>query len=279
MSEANTMEVSRKHSGEISEVTTNPNEVLTYRGKRYRSLVAGILPPPSKDEMEELLESIDEFDWLSMPVIDPDTEPIDIIDGERRLRIAIARDDDIQFVQVKGMPLEKKLRAAVRMNTARRHLTRAVRVELVSFLRDEGWSQRVIAEMLGTSKSTVGRDALEDAPNGAEDETAPPPSPEEVAARQAEVLRLTIEGKTIEQIALLVEPTVSPGVVLADLEYLALQGEVAAADAAEAARKAKVLKLWAIIRGDVEYELCGKTKIVSPKGEQFPLSKAVLASE
>lgn len=187
------------------------SDTFLYRGRLHRSVLSGLLPELTPEQYLDLDASIGEHGWLTLPVVDLSTDPVEVLDGVQRLRLAEARGETVELVDVAGMTTEQKLRAAVRLNTSGRHLTVEQRAEMVGWLHEEGWSGRVIAGMVGVDEKTVRNDRGRSTADNSAVETRTGADGKErpsiaststaLAERRAEAEHLHARGLTVAAIA------------------------------------------------------------------------------
>jgi site-specific DNA-methyltransferase (adenine-specific) len=120
-----------------------------------------LLPEPSPAEYAALKRDISAHGVVVPVEVDEDGTTLD---GHTRLRIV--DELRVEGVKVPDYPRvvrrfktrEEKIGHVLALNLARRHLSRQQRGELVTTLRQEHWSNRRIAEVLGVDEATVRRD-------------------------------------------------------------------------------------------------------------------------
>jgi ParB-like chromosome segregation protein Spo0J len=120
-----------------------------------------LLPDLSSEEFAALKADVALRGVLVPIEVDDDGQ---VLDGHHRLRAwQELRAEGVRVPQyprvVRRLPDEDaKVAHALRLNLSRRHLSRSERAEVVAALRRLGWSHRRVAEVLGVSHATVGRD-------------------------------------------------------------------------------------------------------------------------
>lgn len=121
-----------------------------------------LLPDLSTEEFSALKADIATH-GVRVPVV-VDAETGAVLDGHHRtraveeLRAEGVRVPDYPSHVVRLATEDARVEAVLATNLIRRHLTKAQRRQLVADLRDQGWSVRRIAEVLGAAKSTVASD-------------------------------------------------------------------------------------------------------------------------
>jgi len=113
-----------------------------------------ILPPLAKDDYERLKASIAQ-DGQQIPIL-IDSNTGEVIDGKHRQRVC--NELGIE-PKVESRPLEPDVAARLKvvLNTARRHLTAEQKKELIAELRQAGYTQEAVAQVVGVSQSTIQR--------------------------------------------------------------------------------------------------------------------------
>lgn len=114
-----------------------------------------LLPELTEEEYEALKADI-ALHGIQVP-IEVDEEG-NVLDGYHRLRAAQELglpDEAIPKVVRAGLTEDQKREHALRMNLLRRQLTREQKQQLAVQLRQQGWTQTRIAQVLGVSQATV----------------------------------------------------------------------------------------------------------------------------
>ncbi|MDA8310765.1 MAG: DNA methyltransferase [Actinomycetota bacterium] len=138
-----------------------------------------LLPDLGPEEFASLKADI-ATNGVRVPVV-VDAETGAVLDGHHRiqaveeLRAAGHKVPDFPREIVRLASDEARVELVLATNLFRRHLTRAQRAQLVADLREQGWSVRRIAEVLGAAKSTVADD-LAGVQNRTPSDDRPPPS-------------------------------------------------------------------------------------------------------
>ncbi len=141
----------------------------------FSNKYSSILPPLSTTEYQQLKADINQRGILIPIIID---EHKNIIDGQHRLSIAKELGlSDIPFDIRIGLSEDEKQQLAIDLNLHRRHLSKEQRKEWSEKLKQQGFSNRIIADKLGVSEPTVRRDVKSGASNDA------PQSPEKVTGK------------------------------------------------------------------------------------------------
>lgn len=119
-----------------------------------------LLPPLTTQEEADLTASIHEHGVMVPVLVDEDG---DVIDGHHRQKIADHLGIDYPVEVRAGLTHEQKLDLALRLNIARRHLTREQKRELIaaSLKADPELSDRQHAERTGADHKTVGSQRVE----------------------------------------------------------------------------------------------------------------------
>jgi hypothetical protein len=142
---------------------------ITHRGRTFTVLFPDLLRPLHGEERERLRASI-RTDGVQVGVIVDEHDGV--IDGRNRLTEAALLNADVPIVVRAGLTEEQKLRLALDLNDARRHLTpgdrkqaqaraeelRKERVARVAEAKRQGKSTRTIAEEEGVSQTQVQAD-------------------------------------------------------------------------------------------------------------------------
>jgi hypothetical protein len=141
---------------------------ITFHGEEYHVLFDDMFRPLTKQEDEDLTQSIKEHGIMHSIVVDEDNG---LIAGANRLRIAAKLrlpKPAVPIRKVKGQSEEQKKRMAEESNTRGRLLTAAdrkknyeERLKRVAVLRVEGKSTRDIGSILGLGNSQIFRDMQE----------------------------------------------------------------------------------------------------------------------
>ncbi|HYA44631.1 MAG TPA: DNA methyltransferase [Acidimicrobiales bacterium] len=153
-----------------------------------------LLPSLSPDEFQALKEDIAAH-GLRVPIVVDATSGL-VLDGHHRQRaIDELRCEGIKVADFRDVRAfgddDERLAFVLAANLFRRHLNRTQRNELVTKLRESGWSLRRIGETVGVAVGTVHKDLA-----GVQDRT-----PERVRGRDAKVYRAR-------------RPKVSPSVIV-----------------------------------------------------------------
>jgi len=228
---------------------------LTYAGRRFVHVADGVVRRMTEAEQDALSESIGTYGILQQLYI---TEDGRVADGWNRL--VLAADLGLPWSRIEGliawMPptLTDEVLCALSydLNHKRRHLDAQERRLEVGRRRQRGQSTRAIAGALGVDQATVVGDlgsstdenSSVERVTGRDGKSRPArmPTPDEVAARRAEVAaaRDRNPGMTVAELA--ARLGVSTGTVSDDLQAVRLAAELADADAAQseedAARRA-----------------------------------------
>lgn len=132
------------------------SQSIEYSDTTYTLPFDDLLPALDSASYEELRDDISARGIVVPVIID---EHKNVLDGGHRLRIAAELElEDIPIEIRPGLSDDEKQQLAWDLNAHRRHMTREQRRELAVKLRQQGESQRAIAEKLGVSQDTVRND-------------------------------------------------------------------------------------------------------------------------
>jgi DNA-binding CsgD family transcriptional regulator len=227
-------------------------DLLEFDGEFYRPLFADTIPPQTGPERQALRSSmLDEGRALVALMLDGEGDgtaqhPYGLIDGASRMSVAIELKlgpDALFFDTLPGRSWAGKVRVALNLLLARRHLDAQQRQHVVAELKAGGLSNRRIAASVGVDEKTVRNDLRGGAEKSAVERTTGKdgrsrprsmPTEEQLDERQGRVCDLLNGGLTIAQVA--AELGVSSGTVVRDRDQAQFERDAAAEDAAERAR-------------------------------------------
>ncbi len=120
------------------------------------------LLPPLDDETYAALKTDIAAHGLRVPIV-VDAESGSIIDGHHRQRaVQELRTEGVRVPEFRDVRRfaddDERAEFLLKANLLRRHLTRTRRAEVVAQLRERGWSQRRIGDVLGVDHMTVRTD-------------------------------------------------------------------------------------------------------------------------
>jgi ParB-like chromosome segregation protein Spo0J len=110
------------------------------------------LPSLNLDEYEALRESIRKYGVIQPVIVD---ESGVVIDGYHRAKVCKELGIDYPTRVIEGLSEEEKENLSVSLNIKRRHLTKDQKKELALALREQGWTQERIAEVMEVGQQTI----------------------------------------------------------------------------------------------------------------------------
>jgi DNA-binding CsgD family transcriptional regulator len=210
-------------------------EIVTFDGRRYALPFADLPRAMTDAERDSLDRSLSIVGQIFPIILDDDTlDPIEVLDGADRLRMAIAKNSpacEVSFRAVGPMTWEQKAELVKWLALAKKNFDAdADRRALFDKLRELGLSRRAAAKGAGLNRNAGQRsgDSRESPERctGSDGKGYPARqvTQKELAARQSEVQTRTDQGESLREIAAAMG--ISTGTVSSDLAALRLAREL-----------------------------------------------------